>query len=34
MKLILILFLIGLIFGYLDDRKAKKEQKNWRNSKK
>lgn len=34
MQLILFLFILGLIFSYCDDRKAKKQQKEWRNAKK
>ena len=34
MQLILFLFVLGLIFSYWDDRKAKKQQKEWRNAKK
>jgi uncharacterized membrane protein affecting hemolysin expression len=34
MKLILFLFILGLLLGYREDRKVKKQQKEWRNAKK
>lgn len=34
MQLILFLFILGLLLGYHEDRKAKKQQKEWKNGKK